>query len=130
VLSNFPLWIFDRECLEADRETRTIVPAIGFQLVGTQEKVPRKIIGPVTMFYALFATMLEAHDERYIEDHNRYRTIKIPTLGVRATQFELSDEASMRLFESGYAAGRKFIDQWSVAVYQKHFTKHASVVKA
>jgi NTE family protein len=130
VLSNFPLWIFDQEYLDADRESRTIVPAIGFQLVGKLEKVPRTIIGPVTMFYALFATMLEAHDERYIEDHNRYRTIKIPTLGVRATQFELSDEASMRLFESGYAAGRKFIDQWSVAVYQKHFTKHVTAVKA
>jgi NTE family protein len=130
LLSNFPLWIFDKEYLNVDRHSRTIVPAIGFQLVGKLEQVPRRIAGPVTMFYALFATMMEAHDERYIEDHNRYRTIKIPTLGVRTTQFELSDEVSMRLFESGYGAGRKFIEQWSISAYQKDFTKHVTTVKA
>src|SRR5690554_243687 len=57
LLSNFPLWIFDKEYLDADKLTRAIVPAIGFQLVGKLEQVPRTIIGPVTMFYALFATM-------------------------------------------------------------------------
>ncbi|MEX1029385.1 MAG: patatin-like phospholipase family protein [Paenibacillaceae bacterium] len=130
LLSNFPLWIFDQEYMDATRHSRTIVPTIGFQLVGKLEQVPRRIAGPVTMFYALFATMMEAHDERYIEDHNRYRTIKIPTLGVRTTQFELSDEVSMRLFESGYGAGRKFIEQWSISAYQKDFTKHVTTLKA
>lgn len=129
LLSNFPLWIFDKEYMNSDRLSRTIVPSIGFQLVGKLEQVPRRIIGPVTMFYALFATMMEAHDERYIEEHNRYRTIKIPTLGVRTTQFELSDEVSMRLFESGYGAGRKFIEHWSISAYQKDFTKHVVTIK-
>lgn len=123
LLSNFPLWIFDRERL-VSRQSRSIVPSIGFQLVGKLEQVPRKIIGPISMFYALFATMMEAHDERYIEDHNRYRTIKIPTLGVRTTQFDLSDEVSMRLFESGYDAGMKFFRNWSISSYQKDYTKH------
>ncbi|MEX2415855.1 MAG: patatin-like phospholipase family protein [Paenibacillaceae bacterium] len=129
LLSNFPLWIFDKEHMQSERLSRTIIPSIGFQLVGKLEQVPRRIIGPITMFYALFATMMEAHDERYIEDHNRYRTIKIPTLGVRTTQFDLSDEVSMRLFESGYGAGRKFIKQWSISAYQKDFAKHVVTTK-
>jgi NTE family protein len=129
LLSNFPLWIFDKEYMELDRTSRTIIPSIGFQLVGKLEQVPRRIIGPVTMFYALFATMMEAHDERYIEEHNRYRTIKIPTLGVSTTQFDLSDAVSMRLFESGYGAGKKFFEQWSISAYQKDFTKHVTTLK-
>ncbi len=130
LLSNFPLWIFDKEHMDSDRQARAIIPSIGFQLVGKLEQVPRRIIGPVTMFYALFSTMMEAHDERYIEDENRYRTIKIPTLGVRTTQFDLSDEVSMRLFESGYGAGKKFCEQWSVSAYQKGFAKYVMTFKA
>ncbi len=129
LLSNFPLWIFDKEHTDSERSSRSIVPSIGFQLVGRLEQVPRTISGPITMLYALFTTMMEAHDERYIEDQNRYRTIKIPTLGVRTTQFDLSDEVSMRLFESGYGAGRKFFELWSVSAYQKHFTKYVITAK-
>ena len=56
------------------------------------------------MLEALFSTMLSAHDERYIEQKNRFRTVKIPTLGVGNTQFNLSKELSMSLYESGFLA--------------------------
>ena len=117
LLSNFPLWLFDREY--GDR-----IPAIGFQLVGKHDGAPREINGPVTLLHALFSTMLEAHDERYIEEKYRFRTIKIATLGIRTTQFNLSDEESERLYESGYAAGRKFFAKWSLTAYHKQFMQH------
>lgn len=117
LLSNFPLWLFDRAY-------STRIPAIGFQLVGKQDGQPREIHGPLSLFHALFATMLEAHDERYIEEKYRFRTVKIPTLGVRTTQFNLSESDSVRLYESGYHAGRKFFGKWSLASYHKLYVQY------
>ncbi|GGF86935.1 patatin-like phospholipase family protein [Paenibacillus abyssi] len=104
LLSNFPLWLFDRE----QRDQAKPIPVVGFQMVGKNENRPRTIRGPLSMLTAIFETMLQAHDERYIEKENRDRTIKIPTLGIRTTQFNLSLEASEQLFESGRLAAEKY----------------------
>ncbi len=117
LLSNFPLWIFDKEM----KDEKNSLPTLGFQLVGRHANTPRTIRGPLTMFQALFATMMEAHDERYIEEHNRFRTIKIPTLGVQTTQFDLSQEMSEKLYESGRTAARAFFDKWSLSSYVSKF---------
>lgn len=119
ILSNFPLWIFDKE--SALQERTNMMPTVGFQLVGMKEGVARKIYGPFTMFQALLATMMDAHDERYIEDHNRFRTIKIPTLGVQTTQFGISRELSKKLYDSGYSAALRFFDKWSVSAYMSQY---------
>jgi Predicted esterase of the alpha-beta hydrolase superfamily len=129
ILSNYPLWIFDRETVRAGvsdwrRDAPRIMPTIGFNLVGRHERKAREIYGPLSMFQALFATMMEAHDERYIEKHNRFRSIKIPTLGVHTTDFDISEEKSMRLYEAGLRAGREFFSRWSPDAYQKLFVQY------
>ncbi len=106
LLSNFPLWIFDQGVKESEH------PVIGFQLVGKNEFHKREIKGPLSMMQALIETMLSAHDERYIEKNNRIRTVKIPTLGISSTQFELSTSMSMSLFQSGEDAANRFFKQW------------------
>ncbi|AOZ91476.1 patatin-like phospholipase family protein [Paenibacillus crassostreae] len=109
LLSNFPLWLFDN-----DKSTTTglSIPTIGFQMVGKNEGVPRRIRGPFSMLQAMVETMLSAHDERYIEQDKSFRTIKIPTLGVTTTNFHITKEESMSLFASGYEAGNKFFGHW------------------
>jgi NTE family protein len=107
LLSNLPLWLFDGPGGAADR-----IPTIGFQLVGKNDNEPRRIRGPLSMLQAIFETMMQAHDERYIEKHNRMRTVKIPTLGVRNTQFDLSEEWSDKLFRSGRERTSAFFDQY------------------
>ncbi|MFD0670552.1 patatin-like phospholipase family protein [Cohnella sp. GCM10027633] len=107
LLSNFPLWLFDQKGQAGDAAR-----VLGFQTVGRSETQPHRINGPITMFQAMFETMLSAHDQRYIEQHDRARTIKIPALGVRTTQFNLSPELSRELYDSGLEAGRKFFKQW------------------
>lgn len=121
ILSNFPLWIFDKERETADEKG---IPIIGYQLVGRTDKEPKHISGPISMFQALFSTMMDAHDERYIEDFNRFRTVKIPTMGVQATQFSISKEKSEELFQSGAKAAAKYFDKWSISVYQKNCEKY------
>lgn len=108
LLSNFPLWLF-----EDDVQMGTPIPVLGFQTVGRNEAQPHRIVGPITMFQAMFDTMLNAHDERYIEKHNLIRTIKIPSLGVSSTEFSLSPEQGVELYESGLRAGEKFFHSWN-----------------
>ncbi|AJS57922.1 patatin-like phospholipase family protein [Paenibacillus sp. IHBB 10380] len=109
LLSNFPLWLFDEPALNS---LGLPIPTIGFQMVGKQEGKPHRIRGPFSMLQAMFETMLSAHDERYIEQDKIYRTVKIPTLGVSNTNFHISAEESMKLYESGLEAGNKFFGTW------------------
>lgn len=109
LLSNFPLWLFDSTSpAEPPTFGQTSIQTIGFQMVGRSSGSPHIIRGPVSMLQAMFETMLSAHDERYIEQVNRFRTIKIPTLGVGTTQFHITPEQSAELYESGLQAGNKF----------------------
>lgn len=120
LLSNFPLWLFDPDEL---REGEKLVPTVGFQMVGKNSNQPHKIYGPFSMLQAIVETMLSAHDERYIEQANRYRTIKIPTLGIGTTQFEISQEESLALYESGFQAGERFFKQWNNQYYEEQYHK-------
>ncbi|TDF99219.1 patatin-like phospholipase family protein [Paenibacillus piri] len=121
LLSNFPLWLFDRDEVPA---LDKLIPTIGFQLVGRGTGEPNTIFGPITMLRALFSTMMDAHDERYIEDVNRFRTVKIPTLGVSITDFNISKEKSEKLFESGVQAADHFFNKWKLTDYKSGYMKH------
>lgn len=113
ILSNYPLWIFDREL----KESPPRIPIIGFQLVGSGEPGPREIRGPITMLQALFSTMSTAHDLRYIEKHSRFRTVKIVSSMVHTLDFSITREQMLELFESGAEAGSEFFSRWSYAGY-------------
>ncbi|MFC0214910.1 patatin-like phospholipase family protein [Paenibacillus chartarius] len=119
LLSNFPLWLFDQHT-----DPGSSRPTIGFQLVGKASYGLRQISGPISMLTALFSTMMDAHDERYIEEANRFRTIKIPADQVHATQFDLSTELSMDLFQSGCRAADKFFTRWSHDMYEADYAKY------
>ena len=67
---------------------------------------------------SLLQTMLEAHDRRYIESDAYLRTIMIPTLGVRTTDFDLGLETKLKLLESGRKAAEKFLREWTPATFE------------
>ena len=63
VLSNFPMWIFDNGNKER--------PILGLKLSSNSEEMePHKITNGLNLFEALFSTMKNAHDERYISQKN------------------------------------------------------------
>lgn len=115
VLSNFPVWLFDNSPHSG--------PTFGFKLTDPQEGHPRNINGPVSLFGALFATMLEAHDARYVKESNFARTIAIPTLGVDATDFNLSGKKARALFESGVRSAEEFFENWNYRQYIARYVK-------
>jgi len=109
LLSNFPVWLFDRE--------HPRWPTFGFRLVSETEGKPHEIHGPISLFRAMFFTMMEAHDNRHIKEQDRLRTIQVPTTGVSVTDFHLSREKRQALYEAGRKAAEAFFGTWKYSNY-------------
>jgi NTE family protein len=120
VLSNYPVWLFDAEADNA----ASLWPTVGYKLVEPDEGKPREIRGPISLLTALFATMMEAHDARYIKDENFMRTIPIETLGIQTTDFDMTTEKKEALYESGRNAAADFFSRWNVEKYQASIQTH------
>ncbi len=115
ILSNYPVWLFD------DGSNTPPWPTIGYKLVDPEEKRPHKIFGPITLFAALFQTMMEAHDARYIKDSDFVRTVPILTLGVQTTDFDITADMKQQLYTSGYQAAKDFFSKWNFEEYKAKF---------
>lgn len=121
VLSNFPVWIFDSK-------GEPPWPTFGLALVEPDPKAQpgrdrpsAEDTGIVTYLKDLASTMMEAHDRMYLQNDTFVRTIRIPTLGVGTTEFDLSPARAEALFKSGYDAGLKFIEDWDFEEYKLTF---------
>jgi NTE family protein len=122
LLSNFPVWLFDSH----GRPPRW--PTFGLLLV---EPDPRKSVadrlgkggdgGLIDFLKAMAQTVLEAHDRLYVEQADFARTIPIPTLGVRTTEFDLPRERALELYESGRNAAEDFLDRWDLETYLQRY---------
>ncbi|WP_392486257.1 patatin-like phospholipase family protein [Haloimpatiens sp. FM7315] len=111
ILSNFPIWIFDVK-------SKPKWPTFGFQL--QENKPANTFIGKKDLIsYTLdvISTLLDRNEMRYIRDKDMVRTISIPTLGVKTTEFNLSNEKKLKLYNSGYLAAEKFIGKWDFDRY-------------
>src|SRR2546426_4218689 len=108
ILSNFPVWLFDCE-----DEEMPDWPTFGLLLVEPDPKTPiteripapehapRGVRGLVALLSSMVHTMLEAHDRLYVEKAQYARTVPIPTLGVRTTEFDLPRDRAQALYDSG-----------------------------
>jgi NTE family protein len=126
LLSNFPVWLFDAE----QRGVHDFVPTIGFQLRDrSAQHVAHRIRGPLSMLTAMFGTMMNAHDKKYIADEQQFRTVVIPTDGVQPTQFDISRAQRLKLYESGYVAGEAFFRNWDTQTYHRTFAQQAAIAR-
>jgi NTE family protein len=80
--------------------------------------------------------MMEAHDRMYVESASFARTIPIPTLGVGTTEFDITPDRALALYDSGRAAAEKFLETWDFEAYieeyrtGKEHSRRDSVAKA
>jgi NTE family protein len=128
MLSNYPVWLFD-----CDDGTPPDWPTFGMLLVEPKPRVPigarlpkskmdgRGAGAVLDYVKALAQTMMEAHDRMYVEQASYARTIPIPTLGVGTTEFDLSKERALALFDSGRWAAEKFLKNWDFEAYIAEF---------
>ncbi|RHW41306.1 hypothetical protein D1B31_09100 [Neobacillus notoginsengisoli] len=108
VLSNFPMWLFDSENVKKMR------PVLGIQLSHDPENhPPHKVKNAIQLFDALFETMKEAHDARYISRKHAKNIIFIPTAGVGSTEFGLTEERKTKLIHHGRECAEQFFRKWS-----------------
>ncbi|MGY0693016.1 patatin-like phospholipase family protein [Virgibacillus sp. FSP13] len=106
LLSNFPLWIFDN----GDAAKR---PVLGVKLSASiKDYQPRKIKNAFDMFHALFSTMKQAHDSRYISKSQKNNIIFIPVENIESTNFSITDQTKTNLIESGKKQAEQFLQNW------------------
>jgi NTE family protein len=122
MLSNFPVWLFDAE-------QRPRFPTFGLLLVEQPARttVADRLSGPqgtvshsqsiIDYLKALAQTLTEAHDRMHVNEAEFARTIPIPTLGVRTTDFDLSRERAQGLYDSGYDAAKAFLGSFDFEAY-------------
>ena len=122
MLSNYPIWLLD------DGSSSPPWPTFGFKLLEPEERAPNQVRGPISLFTALYSTMSEAHDARYIKDADFVRTIPIPTLDVKTTEFDLSPKKSEALYQSGRQAAEKFFNTWDFDKYVNKYRKGKPVL--
>jgi NTE family protein len=126
MLSNFPVWLFDSDGVPN-------WPTFGLKLVEPDPKTPIAArlpddvrphggIGAVVDFAkSLVATMTEFYDRLYLEKDTFVRTIAIPTLGIASTDFNLSRDQALQLYEAGRTAAEQFLTTWNFAGYVAEF---------
>lgn len=107
VLSNFPMWLFDKE------NVKKVRPVLGIQLRHHISEQPKhKISNAIELYNALFETMKDAHDSRYISRRHEKNIIFIPTEGVLMTEFHLSEEKKQLLLQTGKDKAKQFLASW------------------
>lgn len=128
MLSNFPVWLFDREGQDPRWPTFGLLlvepdpkVAVGHRLAG--EELDAKRGSLVDYVKSLALTMMAAHDRLYVEKATYARTIPIPTLGVGTTEFDITRERQRALYDSGHQAASDFLDHWDFAAYIEEFRR-------
>jgi NTE family protein len=107
VLSNFPMWLFDQE------NVKKLRPVLGIRLSPNEhEHEKHKINNAIELFGALFETMKDAHDSRYISRKHAQNIIFIPAEGIMPTEFQITDEKKQALLSLGRNHAKKFLDRW------------------
>ncbi|MBM7651597.1 patatin-like phospholipase family protein [Neobacillus cucumis] len=108
VLSNFPMWLFDTD---TEKKVR---PVLGIKTSPSEyEHEKHQIKNGIQLFGAIFETMKDAHDQRYISKKHVDNIIFIKAEGVSLTEFSITDEKKQKLFEIGRNHAKKFLDKWT-----------------
>lgn len=110
LLSNFPLWIFENNNKQKKPYQR---PVLGIKLSESVENPrPKKIKNAIDMFLALFSTMKQAHDARYISKSDQHNIVFIPVQGVETTNFHISESSIEQLINLGKEHTEIFLKRW------------------
>ncbi|MDQ0175153.1 patatin-like phospholipase family protein [Bacillus chungangensis] len=108
VLSNFPMWLFDQGKTKLQR------PVVGVKLSHYFGERPKtKIQNGIQLFEALFSTMRDAHDSRYISRKQEKNIIFIPTTGFESIEFDLTEKKKEELIALGRKKTLEFLQTWT-----------------
>ena len=112
ILSNYPVWIYDEQDLNAVPRW----PTFGFRLFDSREDKPISIHSAPDILKAMFQTMMHAHDKHNLATTKITRTINvdITNSGVTVTQFSLSNDQKDDLYRRGYQCTKDYLlNEWN-----------------
>lgn len=107
LLRSYPIEVFDRG---DDRPSRW--PTIGIRLSSpwNERAAARPVTGPISLMRNLIYTTVDSTQIRHVDDpSNVARSIFAKPRGVRWTDFDLTADQQQKLFDAGYAAGRRWL---------------------
>ncbi len=115
ITSNYPIWIFDVKDLPR-------WPTFGFKL-GNSGEFNRTIENKDFISYIVdvVETTIDSYDESYLRDKDKIRTISIPALGVKTTEFNISLETKEKLYKEGYEKADEFLKKWDFRRYIRSY---------
>ncbi len=104
ITSNYPIWIFDVKDVPR-------WPTFGFKLGNGGDDFNRTIENKDFISYIVdvVETTIDSYDESYLRDKDKIRTISIPALGVKTTEFNISLETKEKLYKEGYEKADEFL---------------------
>lgn len=128
LLSNYPMWLLDN-----GKEPQE-VPTFGFKF-GQREMegciVKAEKVNFIDYLQLIVSTSLEGIDNKLIanDSGDLQRTIFIPTKiysngveqTIKVTDFDISEQESMALFQNGYKATNDFLATWNYTRWKQRF---------
>lgn len=114
ILSNFPIWLFDTKKIPR-------WPTLGFKIVEPQSKTSQGKNDIISLVLDMVDTVIQKDEMKYIKDSDFVRTITIPSLGIKATDFNITKEKGLKLFNIGYKNAQEFDATWNFNKYVKAF---------
>lgn len=79
----------------------------------SKEMPPHEIDNAIQLFEALFSTMKDAHDKRYIARRHEKNIIFIPVENYSATHFDMGEQEKQKLIDIGKERTIQFLKTWS-----------------
>lgn len=122
MLSNFPVWVFDRTDENPPRW-----PTFGVKLSARRPMDVERfdVKEPLGFTRALIGTLTSFHDRIHIEDPSVVdRTIFVDTNEVKATNFDIDELTQQTLFANGRTAAEKFLKTWN---FEDHLQRSRSL---
>lgn len=130
MLSNYPIWILD------DGTSMPKQPTFGFKFISSTDKERcKKNILPcdsiISYTKAIVSTLLDANDNFHISRSkgDYARSILIPSMihlqgedkSISTTDFDITKEESMALFNNGYEAATTFLKTWDFDIWKRKY---------
>ncbi|WP_125153582.1 patatin-like phospholipase family protein [Clostridium rectalis] len=107
LLSNYPVWLFDNGI-------EPTWPTIGFKLVDKEkDNKKNKVTNIINYSKAVVETSLKSAIDMDVININSLRTLEIDTLGVKATEFNISKDKAMELYRCGESCALEFLNGFS-----------------
>jgi len=127
VLSNFPIYTFDRLDGRAPLWPTfgvTVVPELSGEGIGAMVPGlrPLRLFGQSRLLEGLISTLLIGHDQTYLnQPWVSVRAIKVNPTDVGVLDFGISRARLEELFDNGYTAAREFLSGWDWPAYLQRF---------